>query len=202
MHDRACLLLDMGKVLLDFDLRRFGRRMTELTGIDEDILRKAFTDDGLPRRYESGMITDRDFHRIACSRLSCQVSWEDFLVAWNSIFDPIPILPEETIHRLAERSDLWVVSNTNNLHFDYILKTYSFLRHFRGYILSHEVGAMKPDPRIFEAALGRAGRPPQDIVFVDDQEANVSAARALGMDAFQFFDPDQFELEMRKRQLL
>jgi putative hydrolase of the HAD superfamily len=134
--------------------------------------------------------------------LGCEVTWADFVEAWNSIFDSVPILPEALIVELARRLDLWVVSNTNKLHFDYILQAFGFLRHFRGYVLSHEVGAMKPDPRIFEVALIRASKRADEVVFVDDQAANVAAAQTLGIDAFEFVGPDQFESEMRKRRLI
>ena len=39
----------------------------------------------------------------------------------------------------------------------------------------------KPEPRIFEHALGRIGLAGQACVFIDDIEANIMAARGLGI---------------------
>ena len=61
---------------------------------------------------------------------------------------------------------------------------------------------MKPDPRIFAAALERAAAPASDALFVDDLEVNVEAARGLGIDAFRFRDKEQFVAELRARGLL
>lgn len=56
------------------------------------------------------------------------------------------------------------------------------------YVLSFEVGAAKPDPRIFEAALARLDVDPADALMVGDSEENDGAARALGC-AFALVDP-------------
>ena len=49
---------------------------------------------------------------------------------------------------------------------------------------SSSVGFRKPDPRIFEIALGHLGElAPHEIVFLDDYQANVDAARSLGLQA-------------------
>jgi putative hydrolase of the HAD superfamily len=50
-------------------------------------------------------------------------------------------------------------------------------------VYSHEVGLLKPDPRIFALAAERLGVLPEEVVFLDDVEANVDAARASGWHA-------------------
>ena len=52
---------------------------------------------------------------------------------------------------------------------------------FHCVIDSSEVGLRKPDPRIFELALGRLGVPAERAVFLDDYAGNVEAARRVGM---------------------
>ena len=47
-------------------------------------------------------------------------------------------------------------------------------------VYSHEVGLQKPDPRIFKLAAERLGVRPEEIVFLDDVEGHVEAARAVG----------------------
>jgi len=53
-------------------------------------------------------------------------------------------------------------------------------------IYSHEVGLQKPDRRIFELTCQRLGVAPHDVVFLDDVEPSVVAARDLGMQAILF----------------
>ncbi len=56
------------------------------------------------------------------------------------------------------------------------------------FVLSFEVGAVKPDPRIFETTLARLGVAPGETVMVGDSEENDGAARAIGCD-FILVDP-------------
>ena len=52
---------------------------------------------------------------------------------------------------------------------------------FDAWVISSEVGMRKPEERIFLLAAGKLGLPPQQCVFIDDIQANVDAATALGM---------------------
>lgn len=47
-------------------------------------------------------------------------------------------------------------------------------------VYSHEVGLLKPDPRIFVVAAERLGVRPEEVVFLDDVEGHVAAAREVG----------------------
>jgi putative hydrolase of the HAD superfamily len=53
---------------------------------------------------------------------------------------------------------------------------------------SSRVGLRKPDPAIFELVLRRLGVQPQRCLLVDDNLANVEAARALGIRALHYTD--------------
>lgn len=59
----------------------------------------------------------------------------------------------------------------------------------------------KPDPAIYRLLEERSGLPLQRLVFVDDREANVGAARELGMDGIVFTDADDVRAELRERGL-
>ncbi|WP_202945080.1 HAD family hydrolase [Mycolicibacter sinensis] len=60
---------------------------------------------------------------------------------------------------------------------------------FTDTVISSVVGMRKPDPRIYEIALQRCGRPAHECVFVDDSEANLAPARALGIRSIHHQDP-------------
>lgn len=53
-------------------------------------------------------------------------------------------------------------------------------------IYSHEEGLQKPDPQIYELTCARLGRRPSEVVFLDDVEVCVAAARAAGLHAIRF----------------
>jgi putative hydrolase of the HAD superfamily len=58
---------------------------------------------------------------------------------------------------------------------------WAVLPKFTDTVISSEIGIRKPDPRIYALAVERSGRAARDCVFVDDVEANLAPARALGI---------------------
>ena len=81
-----------------------------------------------------------------------------------------------------------VISNSNGSVAS-ILESLGLARHLDFVIDSHLVGVEKPDPRIFEMALARAGVRPAEAVYVGDLYAvDVLGARGAGMEAI-LIDP-------------
>ncbi len=68
-------------------------------------------------------------------------------------------------------------------------------------VVSGSEKAAKPDPRAYRIVAERAGLPLDRLVFVDDKQANVDAAAALGMDAIVFTDAAALRTELRSRGL-
>lgn len=58
--------------------------------------------------------------------------------------------------------------------------------HFDTVLLSPEIAAMKPEPLAYEILLDRLGDKASEVIFVDDLQVNVDAARAIGIRAIQF----------------
>ena len=70
------------------------------------------------------------------------------------------------------------------------------MKWFDGHVISGLEGVAKPDRRIFEILLQRHGLEPASTVFVDDQERNVAAARALGITALRFTSAPQLSQDL------
>ena len=69
-------------------------------------------------------------------------------------------------------------------------EVYPFIDYFDGIIISSEVGVMKPDPKIYHLAAESVGVKPAEALFIDDFMQNVEGARAVGMQAIHFSDPE------------
>jgi putative hydrolase of the HAD superfamily len=92
-----------------------------------------------------------------------------------------------------------LVSNTNDIHFQMIRRTYGVIRHFDAHVLSYQIGAMKPDEGMFEEAVRQANCRPEECFYTDDVMEFVEAGRSFGLDAVQFLGADQLAKELRKR---
>ncbi len=193
------VIFDLGKVIVPFDLKRGYAALQPHCGYPvEDIPRRIGATD-LVHRFESGEVSPEDFVGQLSELLGIQVSYDQFCDLWSAIFLPDTIVPESMLEGLKRRYKLLLLSNTNAIHWAMVRETYPLMRHFDGYVLSYEVRAMKPSPKIYEEAVRRAGCAPQECFFTDDIAAYVEAARALGIDAVQFTGLEQLERELRAR---
>jgi len=96
----------------------------------------------------------------------------------------------EILQELRDRSaPLYALSNWPAECFPLARERFDFLGWFRGIVLSGEIGAIKPQPRIYEVLLERFAIDPSSAIFIDDSEANVAAARGFGIHAIHFTNP-------------
>ncbi len=193
------VIFDLGKVIVPFDLQRGYDAIAGVCPHPAAEVAERIRASGLVRRFESGEVESGEFIRALSRMLDLNVSRERFREVWSSIFLPETLIPESLVEALRRRYRVLLLSNTNALHFEMIRETYPIMRHFDGYVLSFEVGAMKPAPKIYAEAIARAGCRPAEIFYTDDIPAFVEAARLAGIDAVAFESLPQIEGEMRAR---
>ena len=192
------IIFDLGKVLVHFDFKRGYRELEGLCPYPAAEIPRRLAPTGLVFRFETGQMEPRDFVEQVSRALDLNVTYERFCEIWGGIFCHT-LVPESLLEGLAVRYRLLLMSNTNQLHFEIIRRNYPLIRHFHHLILSHEVGAMKPSPEIYRAAIARAGCRPEECFFTDDMPDFVEGARKLGIDAVQFQSAEQLEGELRSR---
>jgi putative hydrolase of the HAD superfamily len=193
------IIFDLGRVIVPFDFQRGYARMATLTGIPATEIPLRIRPTGLVDRFESGQIEPRDFVAQLSAVLDLHCSYEDFCEIWSSIFLPETLVPESLLEGIAAKYRMVLLSNTNAIHFEMIRARYPLLRHFHAFVLSHEVGAMKPSPVIYAKAVEAARCLPEECFFTDDIAEYVEGARRFGIDAVQFESAAQIEGELRKR---
>jgi putative hydrolase of the HAD superfamily len=180
------LLLDFGGVLtssVTASFAAFERGAGLPEGIVVALLLDASRDPegGLIGRFERGELTPPAFEDELRSRLRRQghpVPSDPLLAGLFA-----RLQPDERIWDLVRRvrdagRPTGLLSNSWGLE----IYPWDRLRaHFDVLVVSGEVGLRKPDPVIYALAAERLALPPERIVFVDDLERNVDAARASGM---------------------
>jgi glucose-1-phosphatase len=196
MH--RAIILDLGRTVIHFDFERGYRALERHCPHAAADMPARILASHLVERFESGRMAPRAFHTELRRTLDLQVDYEPFCEIWNSIFTD-PLIPESLLQGLAARYRLLLLSNTNAIHFDGLRRAYPLLRHFHHMVLSYEVGAMKPSPKIYQAAIERAGCRPEECFFTDDIPAYVDAARAAGIDAEPFAGLEKFKRDLSAR---
>ncbi|WP_051669414.1 HAD family hydrolase [Bryobacter aggregatus] len=196
------ILFDLGNVLVPFEIQRGYAALSADSGLSQEEVAIRIRDSGLYPAFESGEIEPVDFHQRFCQLLGLQAQAPAFREIWNSIFLPHTATSEELILQLRNQYRLVLLSNTNALHFGWLQERYPILQHFDAYTLSYQVGAMKPDPRIYAAAVENAKCKAEECFFTDDVPAYVEGARAFGIDAEVFTNEENLKAQLRSRGLI
>ena len=192
----TAITFDLGNVLIRVDHLRFCRRLAALAALSpQEVFAQVFGS-SLEPGYDTGRISSREFFERVTSHFVVGLPYGEFCDLWCDIFDPMDGMTELVQH-LAARFPLYLLSNTNSLHFDYIQERFAaILQPFRAFILSYQVRSRKPEPAIYHSLIRQVGRPPQEILFLDDKESFVEAARDQGLAAWQFRSPPETRQEL------
>ncbi|MFH1725165.1 MAG: HAD family phosphatase [Elusimicrobiota bacterium] len=179
------VFFDIGNVLLKFDAARLARHIARVSRGHSLSVARLLLSGRLSDEIERGLIPPRGIFRLLKREMGFAGDYARFRGIWCAHFE----LVERTaglLRRAAARRRVYLLSNTNAIHYDHIRRRYAFARHVRGAVLSHRLGLRKPEPGIYLSALRRARVHPAESLFIDDLAANVAAARKLGMHAVRY----------------
>ena len=177
------LLLDLGGVLVGADHSLAIEAFSSLTGRDEEFMRAAIYKSGLIEQFETGAVGVSEFRAAVCRALEIEIPAQLFDDAWcRTVYE----LPETRglLAELARRYRLYVLSNTNPIHFKAIQSMFpDWIGLIKGFHLSFEVGLTKPSRDYFDLAMKRFDLTPRACVFLDDSDENTSSASLFGIRA-------------------
>lgn len=177
-------IFDIGNVLVRFD---HGRAVAALSAMGADVSDRTGLEN-LAARYERGEVGRTAFLEGMRSILRHEVDDDAVARAWQEIFEPnAPMW--DLVEKLHGEYPLYLLSNTNCLHHDYLLREYAVFGKFADGVFSYRAKMAKPDRAIFDLAIRQFGVDPRHTVYLDDLRPNVEAARGAGLLAFRY-DPD------------
>lgn len=178
------IVFDLGNVLVKIDYKPF----LVHTGLEGKFTEEEVYNllENPAVAYESGLLSSQEFYNETIRKLRIDIDYEKFVYAWCSVATDLIENIEGVVSGLARQYPLYLLSNTNELHLNYIKKKFSILENFQRLFLSYKIGAMKPDEEIFRFMLGELEMDPGEIFFTDDKLSNIKPALALGIDAVHF----------------
>ena len=194
------VIFDLGNVLALHDARIAARRYARITGMTFQEVWDGVLTSKTEKAYTRGKITSYQFFRYVkkLGKKEAKLSYTEFRDIWNEIFTENPGM-EPVLKKLKKHYPLYLISNTNAMHYRYLVKKYwHLLRHFRRRFASHEVGARKPDPEIYRRVLKAVKLKPEHTVFIDDHPGFIAGARAVGMNGIIFKSPKQLLRDLKK----
>jgi HAD superfamily hydrolase (TIGR01509 family) len=202
MTKPSIVVFDLGKVLVDFDYSIAGRRIAAQANLSPAEVQKFLDYSPLLYRYETGLMTRQEFYDTVREHTGFRGGFEEFGQFFADIFWEIPLMVEIQATLKRRGIPTYIFSNTNDLAIEHIRRNFPFFSNFDGYILSYEVGAMKPHPKIYEDLEKMAGKRGAEILYLDDRQENVDAGAARGWHVILQTGPEKSRAAMEKLGLL
>ncbi len=181
MQKIKTLIFDFGDVFINLDKQ--GAMKKALALFDSETLERDIIDINI--QFEIGKISTTEFIDFYKSKFQT-LSETTIIDTWNSIIEDFPIYRLDFIKDLAQKKEfkLILLSNTNNLHIDFIKQNVPFYEDFKScfdvFYLSQEMHLRKPNADIFEFVLKENNLIANECLFIDDTKENTNTAEDLG----------------------
>ena len=190
------IVFDLGGVLVDLDFKAAinGLQQAGFANVKEQLM--AFDQGGIFQKFELGEMTADEFRTAIRENSTVTLTDEEIDALWNAMLLEIPREKLELILDLRGKYMVYLLSNTNSIHWDYVCKNAFNYRGFRvndyfeETFLSYEMHLAKPNKAIFEKVLHDANLLPEETLFIDDSEANCKAAEEVGIHAHHYHISD------------
>ena len=192
------IFLDLGKVIINYDPAIPLVQLTQYSELPMPKIKEILSKTDVLSNFDVGTFSGKDFYTTMGRDLKLDISKEDFKNLWNSLFLPVPLLSETLLENLTRDYPVFLLSNTNEIHFEFIWHHYPIVRHIENHLLSYQLKKMKPDQSIYQIAIARSGVLPKEIFFADDKIENVEGAITAGINATLFKSESQLKLAMRR----
>ncbi len=176
------LIFDFGDVFLDLDKPGAMQNALDLFQID------ALSDEmvAINCLYEQGLISTPEFVDFYFNYFP-QITRQNVVDIWNYVLKEFPKHKLVFLQQLSKANNykLILLSNTNELHIDWVKQNVSFYEEFKSYFhkfyLSHEINLRKPDNEIYEFVLQKNNLIAEESLFIDDTKENTDSAKQLGI---------------------
>ncbi|MEX2115367.1 MAG: HAD-IA family hydrolase [Bacteroidota bacterium] len=175
--DRA-VLFDLGNVLVQIHPEAFGATL----GVSES--ERGQYRPGVisaTQRYERGELTTDEYFADLSGIFEGRFARPKLEEAMRNVIGEPIIGMAELLEKTASVAEVALVSNTNEFHFEYCIRQFSFLSHVPRRYLSYRLRSLKPDPKYYIAVTAGLGIPASKSLFVDDLAENIEGARNAGM---------------------
>lgn len=195
------IIFDLGRVLVAIDNTLLVEQVFKgLSTHDPLFVQKAIRNKHMVA-FNTGRISPQAFHQRMCDEFGLNMDYDTFMPLWCSIFYPMEGM-EELVRQLKKHLKIGLLSDTDPLHWNHIITNWPWIDTIENPTLSFEVGVIKPNAKIYLKAAENVNTPPEKCLFIDDLQANVEGALAVGMNAVRFESVYQLQELLGQKNML
>jgi len=191
------LIFDLGGVILDLSVDHTLEAFKQLSQLDKERVIAIYHNEETFELYEKGLVSDDEFRSFIRNVYNGNAGDEEIDRCWNAMLRGIPAIKLELLTRLMKSYQVILLSNTNNIHLEYInnrilpdFGVTSLDPYFHHTYYSHLMKMRKPDAEIFEKVLSNHNLNPAETLFLDDNKLNVEGANAVGIKTVHVYKPE------------
>ena len=182
----------MGGVLIDLDVDACKAAFREGLGYTHaDTIIDACHQKGIVGDLEEGSLEPDEFRRLVLAASRPDAVAEDVDRAFWKILVRIQPYKAELLRKMADKYDLYMLSNNNPICLPRSAAMFAEAGVpldvvFRKCFMSFEMNALKPSEKFYKAVLVQIDEPAENLLFIDDSQANVDGAVAAGLPAVYY----------------
>ena len=190
------IFFDLGGVIVRTEYQASRERLAERLNMTYEDISKIVFEAETSRKASIGEVSVEEHWLAVTRKLRLPDSEAESIRTEFFAGDVIDRDLLDFIRSLRPRYRTGVISNAWGDLRDYVVK-HQFDDAFDMFIISAEVGMMKPQPEVYQLALKQAQVEANEAAFIDDTPRNVEAANALGMHGIVFRDPAQVKENLK-----
>jgi putative hydrolase of the HAD superfamily len=197
MHQIKNIVFDLGGVIINIDPPLAFKKFAELAGKPIEEVMDLFSANQLVERHETGVLSDDDFFNEIGLLLGLTHHVDELKAIWGCLLNDIPKERIVLIQQLAERYKVFLLSNTNHIHYvevENILHNATGVKSFEDLFekvyLSYQIGLRKPHTPIYEHVLLDSQLIAAETLFIDDNLSNILGAESVGIQTIHIQLPD------------
>ena len=192
------IIFDLGGVIINLSVEKTHQAFAALSGLSLYEIDRIVHQGAFFHEYEMGLISDSDFRNHLRHSLTLSIDDSQLDRAWNAMLLDIPMARIRLLEQLKGEFNLYLLSNTNNIHLEcfnqqvHQLTGYPTLdQYFNQAYYSHLLKMRKPNVEIYEYVLRENDLRPHETIFLDDNKDNLVGAGKAGINTFHVQHPDQ-----------
>jgi len=181
------IIFDLGNVVIKVNQKLMFDKLSKNRGKSAADIEKVYSKSSDRKKFERGEISPTQFYNSMKKSMALNLSFEEFRKIYTCMFSRNKEI-EKIIPKLKKKYRLVLLSNTDEMHYNFIKKEFQVLNYFDDFVLSYKAGMRKPNPLIFIEAVKKSKTTPWNCVYFDDIMEFVIVARLMGIKAFRYKD--------------
>ena len=196
------ILCDLGNVIIFVDHKKIAQGLAKFSDKNEEYIYTFFLNSTARKKFDVGKITAAMLFADFKSKLNLKMGFTQFKKIWCSCFTGVNKDMVCLLNNLKKNYKLVLLSNTDEIHFNYLKNKHKLTGIFSDFALSYKIGHMKPSPWIYLSALKKANAFPTKVAYIDDIENFVLASKFFGIKGVQYTNFDKLKKDLMNMGIL